>query len=239
MASVIKDDIRFPVKIGSEARVPLYAATLINGEEQLLVTRTLKFFLTDGHGGVAPFPLNDGHGGVAPLPLDDVYTKTQVDNMFTINTRVLNQKIDVLSTAVVSPGNEFSKYVLKTDYEVFKLATQNSISTLDGAILDVIDDLSDTTTLATHDNMDVIDKFSEDADGNPLYNGNKLATSIQTIADASTIMINITENGTVIQKTLQEVIDMILAGGYIPVTPTDATVAECGLAECGTTECGA
>lgn len=136
MALVIKQNIEYPVKIGVEDRVAIYAATLLQGEEQLLVTRTGKFFLTDGHGSFTPFSIND-----------------------------------------------IGDYVKTVDYDAFKLSIQNSISTLDGAILDVIDDLGDTTTLATHSNRDVLDKFSEDADGNPLYDGNKLATSVE-ITDA-------------------------------------------------------
>jgi hypothetical protein len=124
-----------------------------------------------------------------------------------------------------------------------------------------------------HDNIDTLNKFTEDTDGNPLFNGSKIVADVhldnqetlnkfgtsdnnkatfngKSLYDEDDInalkindptQINVTlEDGTT--KTLQEVITMILAGGYTPIpTPTDIdlSVAETGVAEAGTAECGA
>lgn len=160
--------IRTPLKIGAETDVEEYSKTLKNGEEQLLVSRTGKLFLTNGYGSYLAFKCND------------VYNAKEIDDKFTASEEAMNQKIQVLSDAEVSLRNEFINYVLKNDYDTFKLQTENNISELDSAILDLIDDLTDTTTLATHANRNVLNKFNEDADGTPLYDGKKIVADFDT-----------------------------------------------------------
>ena len=41
---------KFPIKVGDESNVKNYASTLTNGEEQLLISRDGKLYLTVGDG---------------------------------------------------------------------------------------------------------------------------------------------------------------------------------------------
>lgn len=161
MASVPKNDIRFPVKIGEESKVAIYSATLLEGEEQLLVTRDGKFFLTDGKGDFFPFKTNE------------VYTIKEIDDKFTINTGILNQKIETLTNDVVSLAIEFDDYLKKSDFDTFKLNTDNNIYIIDAKLIELDE-------LGTHSNRDILDLLSKDVDGNLLFNGTKLAVSIET-----------------------------------------------------------
>lgn len=86
MAGIPKNNIRFPVKIGDESRVATYSATLLNGEEQLLVTRDGRFYLTDGNGGFTPFKTNSS------------YTTQEVDSKINIlNQTDTDIKNDIIS----------------------------------------------------------------------------------------------------------------------------------------------
>jgi hypothetical protein len=167
--------MKTPIKIGNEVDVPTYAASMKNGEEQLLVTRDGKLFLTTGLGTYFSFKQNN------------IYDKGEIDQKFLDFKTDYDSKINTLSAAIVSLGNEFSKYVLKTDYDVFKLNTNNSISSIDDKIVDITDDMMQMSldiaaveAKAEHSNRDVLDKLSMDADGNPLFDGAKLATSVET-----------------------------------------------------------
>lgn len=164
MAEILKNPIKFPVKIGEDERVAIYSATLLQGEEQLLVTRDGKFFLTNGKGGFFPFRINE------------VCTIKEVDDKFKINTDVLNKKIENLDKSVVSLGVEFNNYLKKSDFDEFKLNLDNSISVIDTKLIEV-------DNVSTHANRDILDLLLKDADGNLLFNGAKLAVNIE-ITDA-------------------------------------------------------
>lgn len=161
MAIVPKNDIRFPVKIGEESRVATYSATILQGEEQLLITRNGKLFLTDGKGGLFSFKTNE------------VYTIKEIDDKFTINTGILNQKIENLTNDVVSLAIQFDDYLKKSDFDTFKLNTDNNIYIIDAKLIEL-------DHLGTHSNRDALDLISKDVDGNLLFNGTKLAVSIET-----------------------------------------------------------
>lgn len=160
--------IKTPVKIGETTNVDAYAASLKNGEEQLLVSRTGKLFLTNGAGSYLAFKCND------------LYNVKETDDKFAASEEAINEKIQNLSDNEVSLRNEFSNYVLKNDYDTFKLQTENNISDLDSGIQDLIDDLIDTTTIANHANRNVLNKFNEDTDGTPLYDGKKIVADFDT-----------------------------------------------------------
>lgn len=153
--------LNFPMKIGNEDNVLKYSKALKNGEEQLLVSRTGKLFLTNGAGGYLSFISNS------------VYTQSEIDDKLTINTGALNQKIENLDNAVAAIRVEFGNYVLKTDFNTFKMSMENSIFDLDTKIVNLKND-------TTHSNISILKKFDEDVNGNPLYQGKKLATNIET-----------------------------------------------------------
>lgn len=46
-----KTILKFPLKVGHDKDVEKYSSSLVNGEEQLLVTRECNMYITDGHGG--------------------------------------------------------------------------------------------------------------------------------------------------------------------------------------------
>jgi len=160
--------IKTPIKIGETENVDAYAASLKNGEEQLLVSRTGKLFLTNGAGSYLAFKCNDA------------YNIKETDDKFASSEKAINEKIQNLSDNEVSLRNEFSNYALKNDHDTFKLQTENNISDLHSGILDIIDELIDTTTIATHANRNVLNKFNEDTDGNPLYDGKKIVADFDT-----------------------------------------------------------
>jgi hypothetical protein len=172
--------LKSPVKIGDYDRVDSYSKSLVKGEEQLLVTRDCKFFLTDGNGGYLEFKtINSG------ITLDAVtqmvnnlntslkqnITDTNTDlskSISDLNTKIENQldlannDIATLKETVTNLGLEFSSYV-----------TQEEFDNLSATV-------TSTTELATHDNRDTLDKFSEDSDGNPLYNSKKIVADFDT-----------------------------------------------------------
>ncbi len=145
--------LKSPIKIGDYERVASYSGSLTKGEEQLLVTRDLKFFLTDGKGGYLEFKsINSG------ITVDEVTQKlndldnklsdeiSDLDTKTSGDTKTLKDAVDVLSL-------KFSGYVTTTDFNSLKAQVESN------------------TTLAVHDNRKVIDKFSEGTDGLPLYGG--------------------------------------------------------------------
>lgn len=172
--------LKSPVKIGDYDRVDSYSKSLVKGEEQLLVTRDCKFFLTDGNGGYLEFKtINSG------ITLDEV--TQMVNNLNTsltqnitdrntdlsksisdLDTKIENQlnlannDIATLKETVTNLGLEFNSYV-----------TQEEFDNLSATV-------TSTTELATHDNRDTLDKFSEDSDGNPLYNSKKIVADFDT-----------------------------------------------------------
>lgn len=65
-------DYEFPVKVGDEADVLDYAADLIGGEEQLLITREGILYLTDGNGSFK---------NISETDLTDYYNKQEVNTL--------------------------------------------------------------------------------------------------------------------------------------------------------------
>jgi hypothetical protein len=154
--------LKSPVKIGDYERVVSYSGSLTKGEEQLLVTRDLKFFLTDGKGGYLEFKsINSG------ITLDEVNQKFKdLDNKMSDKISDLDDKssndIKTLKDAVDALSLKFSGYVTTEDFEDLKTKIESN------------------TTLATHDNREVLDKFSVDKDDNPLFNGKKIVADFDT-----------------------------------------------------------
>ncbi|AGF59622.1 uncharacterized protein (DUF427 family) [Clostridium saccharoperbutylacetonicum] len=154
--------LKSPVKIGDYERVASYSGSLTKGEEQLLVTRDLKFFLTDGKGGYLEFKsINSG------ITFDEVNQKLkELDNNISDKISDLDSKnskdIKTLNDAVDALSLKFSGYVTTEDFDNLKTKVESN------------------TTLATHDNREVLDKFSVDKDDNPLFNGKKIVADFDT-----------------------------------------------------------
>lgn len=157
--------LKSPVKIGDYDRVKSYAQGLTKGEEQLLITRDCKFYLTTGAGGYLEFKtINSG------ITLDQV-TKMVSD----LNTN-LSSDITTLENAVTSLGLEFDKYIDRTEFE--QLATKVDNLTVD--VDDLTTRMDNVETDADHSNRTILDKFSEDTTGNPLFNGKKIVADFDT-----------------------------------------------------------
>lgn len=158
--------LKSPVKIGSYERVASYAGSLTKGEEQILVTRDLKFFLTDGKGGYLEFKsINSG------ITVDETIQKLNdlnsslSKNIEDLDTKTNNQIIS-LHDAVDALNLKFDGYVTTTEFNNLKAQVESN------------------TTIATHTNRDTLDKFSEDTSGNPLFNGTKIVANMEAeIAD--------------------------------------------------------
>lgn len=154
--------LKSPVKIGECERVASYAGSLTKGEEQLLITRDLKFFLTDGKGGYLEFKsINSG------ITVDEVTQRlTDLNNSLSQNIEDLdtktNSKIISLQDAVNALNLKFDSYVTTTEFDNLKTQVESN------------------TTLATHANRDTLNKFSEDTNGNPLFNGKKIVADFDT-----------------------------------------------------------
>lgn len=170
--------------------------------------------------------------------VDKFYDKIEIDSkvsaidsaITTVNNEAVHDNRSILDKISEDIDGNFlygtSKFVKQSDYDTFKLSVDNSISNIESTISDMNTDIS-----SIEGNISTIESDIS-----------SMKTDISNIsgsADATKIMIDVTENGTTSQMTLQEVINKILAGGYSPVVPTTVTVAEAGLIESGETECGA
>lgn len=126
-------DYEFPVKIGNEEDVAPYAESLIGGEEQVLVTREGKLFLTDGNGS---------YKTVAKEDLTKYYTKDEVesllstipaDNIITDTNKdfvSLKEKQDLRDITTAPLGMEYGiecYYVRKVDNSNFICFDKNSL----------------------------------------------------------------------------------------------------------------
>lgn len=150
--------LKSPVKIGDYDRVESFAKGLVNGQEYLLVTRDCKFFLTNGNGGYIEFKtINSG------------ITMDQVNKLISDLDTKTNGDITTLETAVVSLGLEFDGYITRAEFEALALTVKSN------------------TNLATHDNRDVLDLLSKDANDNPLYNGKQLIQDITSFATTESV----------------------------------------------------
>lgn len=85
----------------------------------------------------------------------------------------------------------------------------------------------------TYRTLNKEDKIARQAIENLNTAVSNLSNRLDNISlDSSSVNVNIKENNTVMQKSLQEIIDNILI--YIPTSnPVECGVAECGMAECG------
>lgn len=98
--------LKTPVKIGDYDGVESYAQSLTKGEEQLLITRNCKFYLTDGKGGYLEFKtINSG------ITLDEVTQK-----IYDLNTN-LSSDIADLESVVTNLGLKFDKYITQSEFE--------------------------------------------------------------------------------------------------------------------------
>ena len=90
--------LRTPLKIGDDSNVPVYAAKLIQGEEQLLVSRQGNLYLTNGHGGYISFKIN---GAYSPGQIDTVVDAlnqqdTDIKDDISLFKQVMNSSISIL-----------------------------------------------------------------------------------------------------------------------------------------------
>lgn len=93
-------DYEFPVKIGNEADVAEFSASLIAGEEQLLITREGKLYLTNGNGGYKVVSED--------IDLTNYYTKSETDASLLLkanqDTTYTKTEVDTLIAAVEPPA---------------------------------------------------------------------------------------------------------------------------------------
>lgn len=238
MSKINKDSIGFPVKIGNASRVAAYAAQLIHGEEQLLITRDCKLYLTDGNGGYSVFKTNNG---VTEDVLQDTVNRinsdiedaiTEINKNINSNTELIDTTNDTLINLISTVGLEFEKYLSKDDFKLFNTALNDAISSINNRIdnikIDVPDDVEEQLNQLRSD-VDDINKT--------IQNLNKKIESLeQSEIHASNVKVDVEENGAIIKKSLQEVITDLLRGVIIPTEPVNA--AYCGNVYCGTAECG-
>lgn len=170
----------FPVQIGNEADVRLYAESLTKGERQLLITEEGNMFITNGDG-----TFNETNGNNAKNKIAQISSKIEK----------LEEKINESSSDI---SQEISGIKESLD-EAGRL-----ISDLDVAI----DNLSDTIN-------------------NLIIPGNKVTVSIN-------------ENGVSKIVTVQEAIDKIFSGSFVPDVPPTPDKKEpiCGSFKAGQVKCG-
>lgn len=171
----------FPVKIADSEYVKSYSEKLINGEEQLIITRDCGLYLTDGQGGYIEFKtINAGITLLEVQELLDNLNTELSDKITSLDTK-LSKEIDDINSNINTITNtinqlitdinlKFEGYVTKEDYN-------KKVEEYDGKIIEYdtdIKSLKDSIAAEVHINRDILDKFSESDDGTPLYNGKKI-----------------------------------------------------------------
>ena len=160
----------FPVKIADTEYVASYSAKLVNGEEQLIITRDCGLYLTDGQGGYTEFKTINA--GITLLEVQDLINKLDEKLSEKINdtNTDLNTITNTINQLIADINLKFEGYVTKEDYD-------KKIAEYDGKIVEYDSDielLKEKITAETHSNREVLDKFSENENGMPLYNGKKI-----------------------------------------------------------------
>lgn len=223
----------FPVKIADTEYVASYSAKLVNGEEQLIITRDCGLYLTDGKGGYTEFKTINA--GITLLEVQDLINKLneklskKIDN---INTD-LDTITNTINQLITDINLKFEGYVTKEDYN-------KKIAEYDGKIVEYdsnIELLKEKITAETHVNRDVLDKFNVNDNNKLTWNDSILYTEENINAlniKATNIIVDIKNGDNKETKTLQEVLNDILANGI----QSQQTRAVCGTAICGTTTCG-
>lgn len=132
----IKDkSFKFPMKIGDESRVVEYAKTLVNGEEQLLLTRNGKMYLTNGAGGFLEYKFNN------------IYDSTEIDEKMEEEIKKIVDTIDKLKADSLNEFTSLSERIdnNKKDFEdaldVFKNDTNASISIIEESVTLLVESL--------------------------------------------------------------------------------------------------
>lgn len=144
-----------PVKIGDRERVESYAKTLTNGQEQLLVARDCSLFITDGKGGYLEFKtLNSG------------MTREEIEHA-----------IEEIQSEYTEGFNSLSEDYTKHKEDNDKLFKELNLKFEKYVTTEELDKIKE---LATHSNRETLDKFSEDDEGNPLYNNKKIVADFDT-----------------------------------------------------------
>lgn len=145
MSKINKDSIGFPVKIGNASRIAAYAAQLIHGEEQLLITRDCKLYLTDGRGGYKPF--DTINSGITRDDVEKIVKELQSNTDDDIDS--INQLISNIQDILEQSQDEIDN---------LKDKTNNSN-----------EEINVLKEKAEHDNRDVLDNFTENINGKLLY----------------------------------------------------------------------
>lgn len=158
--------LKTPVKIGDESTVPAYASTLTHGEEQLLVTRNGKLFITDGAGSFVSFRINSSYDS---SQIDDLLIDIQSDiaDVDTKATHANRAELDKLGEDIFGNPVYGNKQILVdfdtndlirlNDLNIFKDEVTSSISIIDGEL----DDLSNATTLSLQEIRNEITALQE------------------------------------------------------------------------------
>lgn len=229
--------IQFPVKIGEEVRVIPYSASLTEGEEQLLVTRNGKLFLTNGKGGFIDFRSNN------------VYTKPELDAILKANSdnidgvvEYINSEIsdvreyalgmDIATNKKVDKNTEDiklnkdtieeNKNSIESNLESFKNDTETSILSIEDSIKSILEklqdsnvDISDILKLIGDINLLEQDIKSDDVITaiNTVYNKTVLGKHL--IADAINYkMPSLNASGEQSYVELSDLIKEIKTGGF-------------------------
>lgn len=120
-----------PVKIGDRERVESYSKTLVDGQEQLLITRDCSLFITDGKGGYLEFKtINSG------------MTREEIEKLINdLSTEVLskvddiNIKLDATASNINSLINDinlkFKGYVTKEEYDTKIQEIENKLKDIE------------------------------------------------------------------------------------------------------------
>jgi len=138
--------LKTPVKIGDYDRVESYAQSLTKGEEQLLITRNCKFYLTDGKGGYLEFKtINSG------ITLDEVTQK-----IYDLNTN-LSSDIADLESVVTNLGLKFDKYITQSEFEQLSA----SVSELDTNINEKINQIDTKISQIDTEIRDIMTSIEE------------------------------------------------------------------------------
>lgn len=154
--------ILFPVKIADAEYIASYSAKLTKGEEQLLITRDCRLYLTDGNGGFLEFKtINSGITLKEVQDIVDELNNRVNDKFLEVDNEIstINTNIDLITTninRIISDVNlKFEGYVTKEEHD------------------SKVQELKNLISQETHNNRNVLDKFSDD-NGTPLYDGKKI-----------------------------------------------------------------
>lgn len=156
----------FPVKIADTEYVASYSAKLVNGEEQLIITRDCRLYLTDGKGGYTEFKTINT--GITRDDVEKIVKELQSNTNDDIDS--INQLISNIQNILKQSQDEIDDLKDKTDN------SNKEINVL--------------KEKAEHDNRDVLDNFTENINGKLLYKNKPIEIETSNILDKATYDTN-------------------------------------------------